>query len=132
MRISCSTVTYNIPFAFKDPKDIRDEVFRLLQQTIESSTSFKERHGDSDLMIFIALDRKPDLLEVRGPSTGNNLVDYTIWLPYKRIKQCQNYELEYLEALIEGLRIIFSKYSMGTSELELIREKVSQEIRRKV
>ena len=117
MDIHCNTVTYNIPFAFKDPKDIRDNVFAMLRDRVRPSKIFKEKFGDSTIKIIIVLDNKNKELKILGPTIGGNLVDFTIWLPYKKIKNSSNYRLEYFNQIKEGLLQIFEKYYFDLEEL---------------
>lgn len=120
-------VTFSIPFSFKDPKELRLELLNGLNRVVKPSRKFIEKHGESELAFLVVLERKTEELKILGPSTGDDLVDYTFWLPYKRIKQSENYRLEYLKVLREGLMVIFNKYDFNLEEIE----KVFDELDRK-
>jgi hypothetical protein len=107
---SITPVIYNIPFCFPNPKEMRAFLLEELKQIVKPSEKFIAKHGGSQLTFAAVLERKTIELKVLGPSTGDDLVFYTIWLPYKKIKYSDNYKLEYLNSLEEGMMQIFKKY----------------------
>lgn len=120
LEISLTPVFYPIPFSFKDPKDLRANLVDSLREIIKPSNFFTAKYGNADLTFILVLERKTKELKVLGPTSGNELVDYTIWLPYKRIKNSANYKVEYLKVLKEGMLPIFKKYKFEISSIEKV------------
>jgi len=128
MKIHFTTVTYNIPFLFKDPEDIRLSILKELRSNVIESETYRLKHGDSKLKLIVVLDNKNKELRVLGPVTGDNIVDYTIWLPYKKIKNSSDYRIEYYNQLTQGLLEVFEKYDYNIEEIKSLFERLKTNV----
>jgi len=128
MNFGITSVRYSIPFAFKDPKDIRNQVSSMIKERVLVSEKFKKKYGSARLAIIVVLKKETKELSVHGPTADKDLVDYAVWLPYRKIKQSENYRIEYLKFLIKGICIVFEKYMIGTNELFQIEKELVKSI----
>ncbi len=126
MRITIATVTYNIPFMFADPKDIRHELQQMLAIDWERPEKFHRRHGNTNLCFIIILNRETVELEIKGPTTDKKLIDFAIWLPYKKINSSNNYRLSYISYIEEGMRKVLSKYEFNIEPFDSIFSKLKE------
>ncbi|MBV6427454.1 MAG: hypothetical protein KIPDCIKN_01972 [Haliscomenobacter sp.] len=110
MRITIANVKFNIPFMFKDPEDIRNELRSMLDVDWVSPKKFQDKFGSANLSFVLVLERKTENLEVKGPTADKELVDFAIWLPYKKINSSNNYRLSYISHIEEGMKKILSMY----------------------
>ncbi len=90
MYISVSSVIFNIPFMFPDPKDLRASLNKMLFKEWDCPKKYEEKFGAANLDFIVILNQKTKELEIKGPTSDEELVYFTIWLPHKKIKFSSN------------------------------------------
>lgn len=120
MRITLSSVRFNAPFMFADPEDLRKDLLDMLATSWESTTEFQEKFGQADLDFIIVVDKNNNELKIKGPTKDSELVDFAIWLPYKKIKNSENYRLAYLDYVKQGVIKVLEKYKFELEVFENI------------
>ncbi|MEM9889096.1 MAG: hypothetical protein AAF849_24680 [Bacteroidota bacterium] len=128
MKLFISAVNYSIPFAPKDPDDLRYALAEAIGPTIRPSKKYEEKFGNANLDMIAVLERKTKELEIKGPTVDSELVDFGIWLPYKKMKNSSNYRLSYFNYFCEGILTLLRKYDFDTLETE----KAIDELRKKL
>jgi hypothetical protein len=113
MKISITGVKFSIPFMFPDPSDLRQKLHQALAVEWSPTNEFFGKFGEADLCFIIVLSEKTKELEVKGPTKGMKMIDYTLWLPYKRIKAEDNYRNAYLAFIKEGVFSVLAKYNFN-------------------
>jgi hypothetical protein len=128
MKIYVSAVNYSIPFAPPDPLDIRAKLAEAIRHTTQPSSDYLNKFGNADLDIIAVLDRNTKELEVKGPTFDSKLVEFGIWLPYKKMKGDQNYRLSYFNHFCEGIFIILNRYNFDTQETKIAIDNLQKEL----
>jgi len=118
MNFNIDSVTFSIPFSFPDPKGVREILTIKIREVIEPSVKFKKKFGEANLAFIIILKRETKELQIKGPTADTELVDFAIWLPYKKIKNSSNYKISYLEYIQKGMLQIFKKYDFDLDKIE--------------
>lgn len=112
MKVYLTSISYSVPFGIQDPRELREKISIDLNNVLEASNEFKSKYADSDLLMPIVFHPDTKKLKVLGPSKEKRLVIYNIWLPIRVIKKSDNWKLEYLKFLKEGIFQILLKYNM--------------------
>lgn len=73
------------------------------------------------------MERKTKELEIKGPEADEELVEYFIWLPYKAIKDSDNYRIAYINYLKEGILKVLRKYNFDLALVEVVFSKIVKE-----
>lgn len=126
MKLFINSVKFSIPFMFPDPEDLRREIQDRISLVIQESSEFNSKHGKADLAFIIVLDKKTEDLEVKGPTVDKELVDYAIWLPYKKIKLSENYRIAYLNYLKSGILKVLAKYDFELGHVKEVFSLIEQ------
>lgn len=109
MNLNYNDVNYNIPFVFSNPKTEKDLFFSYLNEELKGNCNYKKKYGNADLKIILVLEQKTKSLDIKGPTLSKNLIDYSFWLPYKKIKNSTDYKKEYLLNVWTGLDTVLRK-----------------------
>ncbi len=120
MNFHISNVLHQIPFGFIDPSDLRHKLADGIRTVIKPSQKFISKYGATNLGITIVLERRTKELEIKGPESDEELVEYFLWLPYKKIKNADNYRIAYLNFLEEGILKILGKYKFDVKLIQSI------------
>jgi hypothetical protein len=98
---------------------------------IVPSSTFLEKYGeDWDLIFRISAKQKIDNLQIRGPTKFKNDrdVEYTIFLPYDKIKNDLQILKSALEYLFNGVFSVFESLEVSIEKLQVAKDELIETI----
>lgn len=122
MDLHHNTVKFNYGFLVLNYEEQAESIFKIIKQNLTSDGNYYEKYGSAKLKIIIVLDAKNKGFRVLGPTVGKKLIDYTIWVDIKKIKNAKYAEFEFSNQLVFGIKEIFKKFEL---EDEVLNEKLN-------
>jgi len=120
-------VGVNFPFSHVFQRYLSEEV----TNRIVPSPFFLEKFGEGwDLIFRISAKQKIDNLEICGPSKfkKDRDVEYTIFLPYDKIKNDTQIFESALEYLFDGIFSVFESLQVSIEKLQAVKDELIKTI----
>lgn len=115
MKLGISSIYTEVGVNFEISHKVDNLIRKLLTDNI--LIPYKLDSINKDWFLELIISTKSDLkkVEVNGPDfhKEDKFVIYTLWLPYNRITEADNYLEEYLDSLFEALSIVFDNYNIS-------------------
>ncbi|MEM9885748.1 MAG: hypothetical protein AAF849_07645 [Bacteroidota bacterium] len=105
---------YNFNISYKIHEIIASEINEALTDLGTFDLTFGK---DFDLGIIVSTKRKVNDLYVQGPAIfkREKIVDFTIWIPFREVKNSSSYTNSYIDYLIKGILELFERYDIDTT-----------------
>lgn len=115
--------------------DVSHKVLKYIRKVLDENvvkdldTDFVD-YKDFYLNLVIATSKKTKELEVRGPEIKKRqkMIDYGLWLPFKKITRTNKYLEDFISYLFEAFKIVFTNYNVDIQKIETLKEEIKREV----